>query len=52
MTVRRQFHAVVSSPETTVHPHTVEKEKESTNMVRKKIIFEDKDDSRRNRLAT
>ena len=52
MTVRRQFHAAVSSPQATLQPHTIEKEEEITNMERRKRMFEDNDDRRRNRLAT
>ena len=53
---RRQFQAVVSSPQATVQPQTVEREKDISRRMRRKRkpygVLVAKDDSRRSRLAT
>ena len=52
---RRQFQAVVSSPQATVQPQTVEREKDISRRMRRKRkpygVLGAKDDSRRSRLA-
>ena len=53
---RTQFQAVLSSPQATVQPQTVEREKDISRRMRRKRktygVLGAKDDSRRSRLAT